>query len=114
MIRRTPISTLFPYTTLFRSRARAGAELFRELREFAGRADSARLLSSDQPGPLRSDVSGLDDVGGRPLVDPGAPGRRASHPATHRGDDPEPFARRSALAGRRAGRVPGALKERPV
>src|SRR5438093_6583871 len=40
-------------------RARAGAELFRELREFAGRADSARLLSSDQPGPLRSDVSGL-------------------------------------------------------
>src|SRR5947209_10230072 len=43
MIRRPPRSTLFPYTTLFRSRARAEWQrLLREVGEGAGLADRRR------------------------------------------------------------------------
>src|SRR2546422_10248757 len=39
MIRRPPRSTLFPYTTLFRSRAREGQRGARDRRESAARPD---------------------------------------------------------------------------
>src|SRR3712207_8204098 len=42
MIRRPPRSTLFPYTTLFRSRGRRGNYSERELREWAERIASWR------------------------------------------------------------------------
>src|SRR3712207_7990782 len=41
MIRRPPRSTLFPYTTLFRSDVERDAELFRQL--WAGERDSFRI-----------------------------------------------------------------------
>src|SRR3712207_8765863 len=51
MIRRPPRSTLFPYTTLFRSLPRVGARLHRRL-EQADRAD--RLLDRHRPGLLHA------------------------------------------------------------
>src|SRR2546426_9265144 len=47
MIRRPPRSTLFPYTTLFRSRGRE-------------RAGPLRVLRADLHGPLGPDLSDLD------------------------------------------------------
>src|SRR5262249_35628287 len=51
--------------------ARAGDELLRELYEPARRADLACLLAAGRPRTIRPDAPGLDDDGGRRLVDPG-------------------------------------------
>src|SRR5258708_31798409 len=55
MIRRPPRSTLFPYTTLFRSRARQGGSVRLELRPLGWRhrlADGPRQ-ALDRPQPFR-------------------------------------------------------------
>src|SRR3989454_6921581 len=46
MIRRPPRSTLFPYTTLFRSRAAAGASADRRRGREGGRSDRASARST--------------------------------------------------------------------
>src|SRR3712207_7620698 len=61
MIRRPPRSTLFPYTTLFRSRRRQGRQLL------APRADLLRRELA-QPAPRRPDLR---------------PARRAARPDRH-------------------------------
>src|SRR2546425_7018658 len=48
MIRRPPRSTLFPYTTLFRSRRRSAVD-HRIIRTHARRADSGRRLAGRPP-----------------------------------------------------------------
>src|SRR5256885_3804013 len=63
MIRRPPRSTLFPYTTLFRSRDRVGAEEHGQLRLHPGgdEPERERLVARDvavrpgQPGALARD-----------------------------------------------------------
>src|SRR2546430_12079543 len=55
MIRRPPRSTLFPYTTLFRSHARA-----RLLRRCRARADPRQLHVPRPPGVLRGDPAERD------------------------------------------------------
>src|SRR3712207_8661332 len=50
MIRRPPRSTLFPYTTLFRSRASSGAAT-RSSPMGAGARTSPRSMESDRPEP---------------------------------------------------------------
>src|SRR3712207_8696243 len=60
MIRRPPRSTLFPYTTLFRSPADAGDEV----------PADAGLVALDRPLP---DAARGD--GGEPVVQPGGDGR---------------------------------------
>src|SRR3712207_7528185 len=55
MIRRPPISTLFPYTTLFRSEIRGALEGL-AARLAAERGSTARL------GPLYACLEGLDDL----------------------------------------------------
>src|SRR5436309_7799984 len=50
MIRRPPRSTLFPYTTLFRSRSRAAWLLFPPERRSASRIISSSHWSSVMPG----------------------------------------------------------------
>src|SRR5690242_21624538 len=51
MIRRPPRSTLFPYTTLFRSRTRGGIRPWRWGWSLASRFDSSH--SSETPAPHR-------------------------------------------------------------
>src|SRR3712207_7001885 len=48
MIRRPPTSTLFPYTTLFRSVRPRCASATREQRPFAGRSPAARAERQDR------------------------------------------------------------------
>src|SRR2546430_9211388 len=48
MIRRPPRSTLFPYTTLFRSRRPARRGRARRTREFSGRTGDSRTESGAQ------------------------------------------------------------------
>src|SRR3712207_7723304 len=55
MIRRPPRSTLFPYTTLFRSTARVGRR---------GRAPRCSVLGA--PPPLRRPTAGVGKIGGPP------------------------------------------------
>src|SRR3712207_9403622 len=57
MIRRPPTSTLFPYTTLFRSRAM-----------FGGRSSSWNLRDEHMAGPVQSLVAFLDRGGGKIVV----------------------------------------------
>src|SRR3712207_9470264 len=54
MIRRPPRSTLFPYTTLFRSQARAGTpkpSIEGLVRELAGERAAAALATAPRPSP---------------------------------------------------------------
>src|SRR3712207_8226181 len=69
MIRRPPRSTLFPYTTLFRSQLRPHRDLRLELREHADDAE---------PHPVREELLGRDrqlqrdgELGVARVVDPG-------------------------------------------
>src|SRR3712207_8388216 len=48
MIRRPPRSTLFPYTTLFRSRGRAGDELLGELEHVQAAVRAERQVHADR------------------------------------------------------------------
>src|SRR3989454_9511093 len=89
MIRRPPRSTLFPYTTLFRSRRRAGVRPAREARgELADAGGPAR-----GPRLLRRIAARTESGGGRSL----ARGWRLARPRArraHRGDADEPASRR--------------------
>src|SRR6266508_6871165 len=90
MIRRPPRSTLFPYTTLFRSRAnrgRRGALLARRrlVRVYTGAPGAGRRLAHASPRR----------------------GRRAHRPERRRQDDPRQARGRSARASSRPGRVAG-------
>src|SRR5438105_5437273 len=73
MLRRPPGSTLFPYTTLFRSRAAANrARPARGLRARGARSPSRLTLAEQRhrvhvDGPLRSDVDAIEH-GGRPVA----------------------------------------------
>src|SRR2546427_6317252 len=62
MIRRPPRSTLFPYTTLFRSRTREGNDLYLEMKE-SGVLKSCSLIygqMNEPPGArLRVGLTGL-------------------------------------------------------
>src|SRR3712207_9438200 len=79
MIRRPPRSTLFPYTTLFRSRHRRrvdqapGAGVDRRLEHVAGAAhvDVVRLggLAEDDEGEVDDDVGAGEDVAQRVRVE---------------------------------------------
>src|SRR5256886_17542236 len=61
MIRRPPRSTLFPYTTLFRSRGGNGEETCREiLRAFFGSADGQVRFLGTAPGGLAGTRPGLE------------------------------------------------------
>src|SRR3712207_7452307 len=66
MIRRPPRSTLFPYTTLFRSHRREPGALPQQVLQAAGRKGSlvrAELLPLPEPGARRGDrqdVQGAD------------------------------------------------------
>src|SRR3712207_8576652 len=61
MIRRPPRSTLFPYTTLFRSDGRVGDETYRALSE-ARWSLGDRVLRYDPDRPMRGDdVTGLQE-----------------------------------------------------
>src|SRR5438046_6063105 len=53
MLRRSPRSTLFPYTTLFRSSARGRAATSRGCTSRAHEASRARARRSPRSGPLR-------------------------------------------------------------
>src|SRR5690349_22307152 len=55
MIRRPPRSTLFPYTTLFRSDAEAQAEAAQARRDRARRRQRPRGLDDDAGGSTRSE-----------------------------------------------------------
>src|SRR2546422_3352718 len=63
MIRRPPRSTLFPYTTLFRSRSSDGAPSWRELRTATFASSNAPLLARDIVinEIMYHPISGLDD-----------------------------------------------------
>src|SRR3712207_8859563 len=63
MIRRPPRSTLFPYTTLFRSGVRAVAGPHHEERE----GEAQRRASGDAHGkrPQQREITGRDDQAGR-------------------------------------------------
>src|SRR5256885_6362523 len=72
MIRRPPRSTLFPYTTLFRSRGGSGEDTCREiLRAFFGSADGQVRFLGTAPGGLASTRPVLEVW----LARPGAGGR---------------------------------------
>src|SRR3989454_9910719 len=89
MIRRPPRSTLFPYTTLFRSRRRARVRPAREARgELADAGGPAR-----GPRLLRRIAARTESGGARSL----ARGWRLARPRArraHRGDADEPASRR--------------------
>src|SRR2546422_8568334 len=55
MIRRPPRSTLFPYTTLFRSRAEAGHEIGPRERHRRGRSGGQGLTGRGRRGAGRSE-----------------------------------------------------------
>src|SRR3712207_6899848 len=79
MIRRPPRSTLFPYTTLFRSRGGDGAERCRDARWHDGRGVG---------GGRRARGRGLRRTGGRAGADGGGrrrrgPGRAAVRSGEH-------------------------------
>src|SRR3712207_7373599 len=62
MIRRPPRSTLFPYTTLFRSRAQSGVPpRARSIRRRAGGVDDRRpdprLLAHEAPGLVQEEAA---------------------------------------------------------
>src|SRR2546422_11031171 len=84
MIRRPPRSTLFPYTTLFRSLSRGGA------------ISPRRVPTLFHPGPVRAVVDRDDG---------------SVHPAAHAGFGPPPAARRRGRGGDRRTRRghPGAV-----
>src|SRR5215510_13805752 len=63
MIRRPPRSTLFPYTTLFRSRRGRGRRERRREHRACGRA-LAKLPRGPARPPPRLDAGGVDPVGG--------------------------------------------------
>src|SRR5256885_6216188 len=65
MIRRPPRSTLFPYTTLFRSRLRAGAEAVRRGRR--GAPDAAGRAGGAAPVRRAGGGGGGPGVGGAGL-----------------------------------------------
>src|SRR3712207_7385557 len=57
MIRRPPRSTLFPYTTLFRSRARPGEDLPERV-DVAAAADVRQPVVPEPAAPLRRRATG--------------------------------------------------------
>src|SRR5258708_20450697 len=76
MIRRPPRSTLFPYTTLFRSRCLECAEI---------EADDAALLRQNPRGVGRAEVhrnSVAGDLAGRTGVEPDRAGGRQDRKST--------------------------------
>src|SRR3712207_7124256 len=64
MIRRPPRSTLFPYTTLFRSRRRVGAGLDRHHVELLVGALDVRAVG-DLPDPAGQQPLAVQEAGGR-------------------------------------------------
>src|SRR5438105_6513316 len=95
MLRRPPRSTLFPYTTLFRSRGSAAAR---------ARARLAHPLPPRRRGPERDRIAGA--VGSRGAV------RRHLGGGTARGSVPAAAAAGSLSAARRTGRLGCAVGER--
>src|SRR5215211_6901406 len=113
MIRRPPRSTLFPYTTLFRSPARDAGD--RRRRRAGGRAAARPVLRRrGRPGPDQR--AGADGRAVR-AADRGLPGRRAGFDDRRHLRAPEPVASRSradGAAARGAARGGGRGRERPV
>src|SRR3989454_6113687 len=74
MIRRPPRSTLFPYTTLFRSRKEMQSELLR-LTEALQTAGRQIVLTSDRPPPQIADLDErlISRLSGGLVVDIGVP-----------------------------------------
>src|SRR2546426_67039 len=93
MIRRPPRSTLFPYTTLFRSLLRRRPERERERR---APVLPARLSGGDGEGNGAGDATGGDLGDG----------------ADRRGDGDDPFSRTHRLVHARARGVPAARPRR--
>src|SRR3989442_9120360 len=61
MIRRPPRSTLFPYTTLFRSWRPACARSYRDLRDLFGLREGVRLASGPLHGLVHFGLVLVDD-----------------------------------------------------
>src|SRR3989454_911177 len=76
MIRRPPRSTLFPYTTLFRSRAAAGASADRRRGREGGRSDRASARSTRPRAGEREPTAPCGRIGRRAG---GGAGMKLSH-----------------------------------
>src|SRR5438034_11152288 len=90
MIRRPPRSTLFPYTTLFRSRDAAAVAAVRHLLRLGGRGAVARV--SCRRAGARPELRGLRgrDLSGCARGRPAHPARGRSHPRLVGAADPGP------------------------
>src|SRR5574343_1804584 len=86
MIRRPPRSTLFPYTTLFRSAGRAGYA--GERGAHVGRGERAERTAAEERPPVERDVPRVADVRPRGDVDRREPAREVVAEAHVRPDDP--------------------------
>src|SRR3712207_7140862 len=63
MIRRPPRSTLFPYTTLFRSRRLARAVVAQHARDLVGPDQAGHVLERDDVAEVLRDVADLEQRG---------------------------------------------------
>src|SRR5258708_33953024 len=88
MIRRPPRSTLFPYTTLFRSQLRLQIGLVEKLRIAQSRTDHALVAGNDGLAAVGGfDVGGEDEFAGQ-LAGLGIADDKAFHVVADRGADP--------------------------
>src|SRR2546422_8464510 len=87
MIRRPPRSTLFPYTTLFRSREGGGVERYGGVDSERGPARPTVAGATDQPARAGDEAGVADEVdAGEVGAGPGR-GRRPRDTAVSRGED---------------------------